>query len=268
MVPGRGVRRFMDIATVIGLVGGLAVLYGAVFLEGSGIMQFANLLATVVVVGGAGMAVLMRYPLGTFISSTIFSLKAAFMFHHTSTRELIDQLRSLAEIVRQQGPLGLEQVQIDNPFLAKGVQMVADGFSAEAIRQSLERERDLQYERLEEGHKIFKALGEAAPGLGMVGTLIGLISMFAHMDDPKKIGPGMAIALTTTLYGAIVANVIALPLSDKLANRAADEANHCTLIIDAILMIRENTSPKLVVEQLLSYLPLHSREVDEERKAA
>ena len=258
----------MDIATIIGLVGGLAVLYGAIFLEGSGIMQFANLLATVVVVGGACMAVLMRYPLGTFISSVVYSLKQAFFHHHTSTRNLIDELKHLAEVSRQQGPLGLEQVQIDNPFLAKGVQMVADGFSADAIKQSLERERDLQYERLEEGHKIFKALGEAAPGLGMVGTLIGLISMFAHMDDPKKIGPGMAIALTTTLYGAIVSNVIALPLSDKLANRAAEEANHSSLIIDAILMIRENTSPKLVVEQLLSYLPLHSREVEEDRQAA
>jgi chemotaxis protein MotA len=258
----------MDIATIVGLVGGLAVLYGAVFLEGSGIMQFVNLLATVVVIGGATMAVLMRYPLNTFVSSVIFSLKTAFVFHHVSTRDLIEELRRLAEIVRQQGPLGLEQVQISNPFLAKGVQMVADGFSAEAIKQSLERERDLQYERLEEGHKIFKALGEAAPGLGMVGTLIGLISMFAHMDDPKKIGPGMAIALTTTLYGAIVANVIALPLSDKLANRAAEEATHSTLIIDAIMMIRENTSPKLVVEQLLSYLPLHSREIEDERKAA
>lgn len=258
----------MDIATIIGLVGGFAVLYGAVFLEGSGIGQFANLLATVVVVGGAMMAVIARYPMGTFIGSTIFSLKAAFFHKHTSTRELIDQLKQLAEVVRQQGPLGLEQVQIDNPFLAKGVQMIADGFSAEAIKQALERERDLQYERLEEGHKIFKALGEAAPGLGMVGTLIGLISMFAHMSDPKKIGPGMAIALTTTLYGAIVSNVVALPLSDKLANRAAEEATHSTLIIDAILMIRENTSPKLVVEQLLSYLPLHSRDIEEERKAA
>src|SRR5690606_6221688 len=124
--------------------------------------------------------------------------------------------------VRAKGPLGLETVQTDNPFLAKAIQMVADGYPADVIRQSLERERDLQYERLEEGHKIFKALGAAAPGMGMVGTLIGLISMFSHMDDPKKIGPGMAIALLTTLYGAVISNVVALPIADKLANRAAE----------------------------------------------
>jgi chemotaxis protein MotA len=258
----------MDIATVIGLVGGLAVLYIAVFLEGSSIMQFANLLATVVVFGGATMAVVARYSLSGVVTAFVSGIKAALFFKHVSTRELIDELRQLAEIVRQQGPLGLEQVHIEHPFLAKGVQMVADGFSAEAIKQSLERERDLQFERLEEGHKIFKALGDAAPGLGMVGTLIGLVSMFSHMDDPKKIGPGMAIALLTTLYGAIVANVLALPISDKLANRASEESTHASLIIDAILMIRENTSPKLVVEQLLSYLPLHSRDVEDERKAA
>ena len=102
----------------------------------------------------------------------------------------------------------------------------------------------------------------------MVGTLIGLVSMFSHMEDPKKIGAGMAIALLTTLYGAVIANLLSLPISDKLANRAEEQATNCSLIIDAILMIRENKSPALISEELLAYLPLHSREAAAEREAA
>jgi chemotaxis protein MotA len=250
----------MDIATILGIVGGFAVLFGAILIEGSSPTQFMNLLATIVVVGGATTAVLIRYSLGRFISALVLGLKVAFVFKSYKTTELIDELGSLADIVRREGPLGLEKVQPDNPFLQKGVQMLADGFTLEAIRHSLERERDLEFERLQEGHKIFKALGEAAPGLGMVGTLIGLVSMFSHMDDPKKIGPGMAIALLTTLYGAVIANLVALPIADKLANRAEEQATNCSLIIDAVLMIRENKSPSLIAEELLSYLPLHARE--------
>ena len=130
--------------------------------------------------------------------------------------------------MRRQGPIALEQVEVDDPFIKRGIRMIADGFSAEAIRASLERERDLDYERIDDGHKIFKAFGEAAPGMGMVGTLIGLVSMFGHMDDPKKIGPGMAIALLTTLYGAVLSNVVFLPIADKLANRAEEEGTNRT----------------------------------------
>ena len=161
--------------------------------------------------------------------------------------------------MRRQGPIALEQVEVTDKFFQRGVRMIADGFSGEAIRHSLERERDLDHERLETANKIFKALGEAAPGMGMVGTLIGLVSMFGHMDDPKKIGPGMAIALLTTLYGAVVANVLALPVADKLGNCASEEAQNRTLIIEALVMIRDGRNPATIKDELASYLPLHAR---------
>lgn len=258
----------MDIATILGILGGFGVLFGAILIEGSSISQFMNMLATLVVIGGAITAVLIRYSLGQFVSAIMLGFKVALFFKSYKTTALIEELGQLADIVRREGPLGLEKVETTNPFLKKGVQMLADGFTLEAIRHSLERERDLEYERLQEGHKIFKALGEAAPGLGMVGTLIGLVSMFSHMDDPKKIGPGMAIALLTTLYGAVIANLVALPISDKLANRAEEQATNCSLIIDAILMIRENKSPSLIAEELLSYLPLHARDQHSAKEAA
>ncbi len=257
----------MDIATIVGVLGGFGVLFGAILLEGSSPGQFMNSLATLVVLGGAMTAVLIRYPLHAFIAALVLGLKESFLYKQKKTVALIDELAELAEVARREGALGLEKIQPTDPFLKRGVQMIADGFSAEAIKHSLERDRDLQYDRLQEGHKIFKALGEAAPGLGMVGTLIGLVSMFSHMDDPKKIGPGMAIALLTTLYGAVISNLVALPISDKLANRADEYANNCSLIIDALVMIRENKSPALVSEELSSYLPLHRRDHAEKEAA-
>lgn len=258
----------MDIATIIGIIGGVGVIFGAIALEGSSPLLFVSMLATLVVFGGATTACLIRYPMHAFVSALTLGLKEAFVYHHTNTRELIDKVTELAEVVRRQGPLGLESVTIDDPFLAKGAQMIADGYTADVIRQSLERERDLQYERLDEAHRIFRSIGEAGPGMGMVGTLIGLVSMFSHMDDPKKIGPGMAIALTATLYGAVLANLVALPISDKLSNRANELATNCSLVIDAVLMIRESASPAMVFEQLLAYLPLHHRGEAQIAKAA
>ncbi|HEY4202376.1 MAG TPA: MotA/TolQ/ExbB proton channel family protein [Devosiaceae bacterium] len=250
----------MDIATLIGLVGGLGVLLGAILLEGSNPLSFIALLPGLVVVGGATMAVLVRYTLSSFGAAIVLGLKSALLYKHVSTTNLIDQIADIADRMRKQGPIALEQVQLSDPFFQRGVRMIADGFTAEAIRSSLERERDLDYERTEESHKIFKALGDAAPGMGMVGTLIGLVSMFGHMDDPKKIGPGMAVALLATFYGAAISNVISLPLADKLANRAAEEGTNRTLVIEALVMIREGRNPATIRDELASFLPLHTRE--------
>ncbi len=249
----------MDIATLIGLFGGLLLLVTAILLEGSNPLNFLNLLGLIVVVGGATMAVVGRYTLSGFVTG-MATFRSALFFKHTSTVSLIDTLADLADRMRRKGPIALEQVFISDPFLSRGVRMIADGFTAEALRASLERERDLDHERLEGGKEIYKALGDAAPGMGMVGTLIGLVSMFGHMDDPKKIGPGMAIALLTTLYGAVVANVIALPIADKLGNRATEEGTNRSLIIEALVMIREGKNPTAIRDELASYLPLHSRD--------
>ncbi|HHY48204.1 MAG TPA: flagellar motor protein PomA [Alphaproteobacteria bacterium] len=250
----------MDIATIIGIVGGFAVLIAAILLEGSNPASFINLLPGIVVVGGTTMAILVRYTLRSLVSALGLGLRSVLFYRHTSPTKLIDQIAEIAETMRRQGPIALEQVEIDDPFFQRGVRMIADGFSAEALRASLERERDLDYERVEESHKIFKVMGDTGPGMGMVGTLIGLVSMFGHMDDPKKIGPGMAVALLATFYGAAISNVFALPISDKLANRAQEEGTNRTLIIEALVMIREGRNPTTIRDELASFLPLHHRE--------
>ena len=249
----------MDLATFIGIGGGFGVLVLAVFMEGSKLSQFMDLLATNVVIGGAMTTTLARFTLGGFMNAFVGGLKAVTFNHHVSARDMIEKIAELADIVRKQGPLGLEAVEIDDELLAQGMRMVADGFELAVIRESLERERDLHIERLEDAHKLFKFMGDAAPGMGMVGTIIGLISMFSHMDDPKKIGPGMAVALLTTLYGAVIANVVALPIADKLSIKSAEEGVNMTLVIDGVLMIRENKSPAVIRDMLLSYLPQKHR---------
>ncbi|QMV00700.1 flagellar motor protein PomA [Devosia sp. D6-9] len=256
----QGILAQMDIATLIGLVGGLVVLLAAILLEGSSPLSFVNILPALVVVGGATMAILVRYTLQSFGTAIVMGLKSALFYKPVSTTRIIDQIAEVADKMRKQGPIALEQVRLTDPFFQRGVRMIADGFTAEAIRTSLERERDLDYERTEESHKIFKTLGDTAPGMGMVGTLIGLVSMFGHMDDPKKIGPGMAVALLATFYGAAISNVIALPISDKLAHRAQEEGTNRTMIIEALVMIREGRNPTAIRDELASFLPLHDRD--------
>lgn len=259
----------MDLATLLGVFGGFGVLYMAIALEGSNIMMFMNLLATNVVIVGALVALLGRYTFKTFPVAVFGGFKEAIFYKSHDTIELLDQLTEIAEVARKQGPLGLEKLEIDEPFLKKAIQMIADGYSGETIQHVLERERDLQFERLNMGHVAWAKIAEAAPGMGMVGTIIGLVSLFAHMSDPKQIGPSMSIALLTTLYGAVVANVMAAPISDKLGNRAGHEAEVQSMIIDAVILIRENKSPKQVHEELLSYLPLkHRAKAEESREAA
>jgi chemotaxis protein MotA len=249
----------MDFATFIGIGGGFGVLVLAIFMEGSKLSMFMDLLATNVVIMGAITTTMARFTMKGFFAAAATGLKSVAFDHHVAPRDMIEKIAELADIVRKQGPLGLEAVEIEDEFLAKGMRMIADGFDLHVIRETLERERDLQLERIDDANKLFNFMGNAAPGMGMVGTIIGLVSMFSHMDDPKKIGPGMAVALLTTLYGAVMANVVALPIADKLQIKSLHEGVNFTLVIDGVLMIRENKSPAVIRDMLISYLPSKAR---------
>ena len=138
----------------------------------------------------------------------------------------------------------------------------------EVIRDNMERDRDNFLRHLNEGSKIYRAIGDCAPAFGMIGTLLGMVQMFSNMSDPSKLGPFMAVALLATLYGALVANLICLPIADKLHGKLLDEETNRTLIIDGILMIRDSKSPALVREMLLAYLPEKHRHEEGELAAA
>jgi chemotaxis protein MotA len=249
----------MDLATLIGIVAAFAVVVAAIFMGGS-FSQFVDVPSILIVIGGGFAATLVRFQLNTIIKALAMGGKAAFTHKKQEPRDLIDEIANMADIVRKNGPLGLENVEVSNPFLQKGVQFVTDGYDVNFIKESMELERDLSMERLREGQRVFKALGDSAPAFGMIGTLVGLVQMLATMDDPSTIGPSMAIALLTTLYGALLANVACLPIYEKLqAKEGVDEVN-LTLIIDGVLQVRESKSPNLIREMLIAYLPEKQRE--------
>jgi chemotaxis protein MotA len=260
---GAGWERFMDIATGLGLLSGAAVVV-TLMLMGGGLGMFVSDHAIIIIFGGSFAATLIRFPLVAIFHGLPLGARFAFTMRRITQRELVDEIAGLAEIARKQGPIGLEKVEIEDAFLAKGIRFVADGYDAEFIRDNLERDRDNFLTHLDEGQKIYRAIGDCAPAFGMVGTLIGMVQMFANMTDPSKLGPFMATALLATLYGAVVANLICLPIADKLHLKLVDEEINRTLIIDGVLMIRESKSPTLVREMLIAYLPERHRDAEPE----
>ena len=253
----------MDIATGLGLVAGAIVILTLVLMGGD-LRMFYDIHAIIIIFGGSFAATLIRFPLAAMMHGLPLGMRFAFSLRSTGARELVDELASLAEVARKTGPVGLEKIIPEDPFLAKGIRFVADGYDADFIRDNLERDRDNFLTHLDEGQKIYRAIGDCAPAFGMIGTLIGMVQMFANMTDPSKLGPYMAVALLATFYGAAVANLFCLPIADKLHGKLLDEETNRTLIIDGILMIRDSKSPTLVREMLLAYLPEKHREEEGE----
>ena len=212
----------MDIMTSVGLVLGTIILV-LIMLMGGDIHMFISEHAVIIVIGGSIAATMIRFPLSAILHGVPLGAKFAFTMSRLSARDLVDELARIAEIARKQGPVGLEKVETDEPFLAKGIRYVADGYDLEFIRDNLERDRDNFLLHLDEGGKIYRAIGDCTPAFGMVGTLIGMVQMFANMTDPSKLGPFMAGALLATFYGATIANLFCLPLADKLHLKLVDE---------------------------------------------
>jgi chemotaxis protein MotA len=257
----------MDIATIAGVIAGSIVIAIAILIGGD-VGTFLNMPSFLIVVGGGLSVTIMRFPIGNVVTALAMGAQIAFTHKKDTPKDKIDSIIELAELARKSGPLALENAEIADPLLKKGSQMVADGYEEEMLVSMLERERDLYLERLDEASRIYKQLGDAAPAFGMIGTLVGLVQMLSTMEDPSAIGPAMAVALLTTLYGAVLANLVALPISDKLSTKAKLEEVNQTLAIDGITHLRNNRSPQLIKEMLLAYLPEKERAVAELEMAA
>ncbi|MER2493077.1 flagellar motor protein PomA [Catenovulum sediminis] len=252
----------MDLATVIGLVGAIAFIVMAMILGGD-LTMFFDVPSVLIVFCGSLFVVLANFTMGQFFGIGKIMGKA-FMFKIESPEELIEKSVEMADAARKGGFLALEEAQIDNPFMRKGVDMLVDGHDGDVVKATLAKDIELTTERHEAGIGLLKALGDVAPAMGMIGTLIGLVAMLSNMDDPKAIGPAMAVALLTTLYGAFLANVIALPLAAKLTLRKEEEKLNQSLILDAILGIQDGQNPRVIEGVLKNYLAESKRKVGEE----
>ncbi len=253
----------MDIATPIGISAGFVIVIIAIMLGGD-IMTFVDLPSIFIVLGGTVCATVIRFTFDSVMGALKLGISLAMNIDKTSPKDLIEEAIELSNINRLKGPIALENVQVRNSLLTKGVQLIVDGFAEEVIRDVMHGERDRSVERLEEGVKIMRAIGDAAPAFGMIGTLVGLVKMLATMDDPSTIGPSMAIALLTTLYGALVSNVIALPIADKLESKISQEYLNRSLVIDIMVGISRRHNPDMLRDQLEVYLdPSKRRSADD-----
>jgi len=251
----------VDLATLIGFLAAWGLIIATIAM-GAGAMVFVNVPSLLIVIGGAFAVVLMRFTLAQFIGSIKTAMKA-FLYKAESPSELIDVVAELAAVARKEGLLALEGQEINNPVLAKGISMLVDGHEPAVVKKTLTTEMNETVARHKIGQDIFKQIGDAGPAMGMIGTLVGLVQMLSNMSDPKSIGPAMAVALLTTLYGAMLANMFALPVSDKLSLRSAEEQMNKNIIIESVLGIQDGQNPKVLEQMLRNYLPPSQRETEE-----
>lgn len=249
----------MDLATLVGIVAAIGLLVMAMLLAGD-IMMFVDAQSVIIVFGGSIFVVLSNYNLGQFFGIGKIIGKA-FMFKLEKPDELIEKAVDMADAARKGGFLALEEAEISNAFMQKGVDMLVDGHDADVVRATLQKDINLTTERHETGSNMMMALADVAPAMGMIGTLIGLVAMLSNMDDPKSIGPAMAVALLTTLYGAFLANVIAIPIASKLKLRMAEEKMNQELVLDAVLGIQDGQNPRVIEGLLKNYLAESKRNV-------
>jgi len=247
----------MDLATLIGLLVAIAAIISAILLGGAP-STFLDTSSLLIVVLGTLAATLIKFPLTHFLGALKIAAKA-FLYKGDSPMQLIEDAVELSTTARRNGLMALEEVEISNEFLKKGVQLLADGQDPSFIQKMLNYDINLTIYRHERSEAIFRAIGDVAPAMGMIGTLIGLIQMLSAMDDPRKIGPAMAVALLTTLYGAVIANVIALPIADKLLHRNEEERINRSMILEGIISIQEGVNPKVMRDLMETYLPSRQR---------
>ncbi|UAL42551.1 flagellar motor protein PomA [Shewanella inventionis] len=250
----------MDLATLIGIIGAFAFIIGAMVTSG-GIGLFIDVPSILIVVAGSLFVVMMKFNLKQFLGSIKIGMKA-FMFKIDKPEDLIEQSITMADAARKGGFLALEEAVITNTFMQKAVDMLVDGHDGDVVRNALEKDIALTEDRHKTGIGIFKAMGDVAPAMGMIGTLVGLVAMLSNMDDPKSIGPSMAVALLTTLYGAVIANMIAIPMADKLSLRMGEELLNRNLIMDAVLAIQDGQNPRVIEGFLKNYLAEKQRKID------
>ena len=245
----------MDISSVIGVVSGMGFVLGTILMGGS-IMMFVNIPSILIVVGGTIASVMIGYPLSDVLGMFKVSMKI-FMFKIEKPEDIIANLVEISNKARKGGLLSIEgDIQsTPDPYLAQALQMTVDGVKTADIAQIMQKKMDLTKKSLDTGSDIFSSMGSYAPAFGMIGTLIGLVQMLANLDDPSSIGPKMAVAMITTFYGAVMANLFFIPMSDKLSGRNEEEITNMNIIFEGILSIREGEHPKLMEDKLKVYLP-------------
>ncbi|MDY6949920.1 MAG: motility protein A [Thermodesulfobacteriota bacterium] len=258
----------MDVATLVGIVVAFGLVIISIMLGGDA-TWFVNYPSLMIVVGGTMGATLLAYPLAEVLS--VFGVaKNVFLHKSRSVQNLIAQLVDFAKKARKDGILSFESQlkDLDDPFMVEGLQLAIDGMDSNAIEEILST--DIQYveERHRLGAEIFSTMGGFAPAVGMLGTIIGLVQMLMQMEDPSQIGAPMAVALLTTFYGTLLANLLFLPISAKLKTRSSQEILVSQMVLEGIISIQSGDNHRVVEQKLRAFIARKARESEAEPDAA
>jgi chemotaxis protein MotA len=249
----------MDIATIVGVVSAFGLVLVAIFM-GGGLNIFINVPALMIVVGGTVGVTMINYPLKD-VFGVIKVVRKTLFSKTIAVKELIERFVNFANKTRREGILALESEikTVEDEFLKKGVQLSIDGLEPQEIQDILETELDYVKNRHNLGAEVFTSMGSFAPAMGMIGTLIGLVQMLQSMDDPSTIGPAMAVALLTTFYGSIMANIMCMPVAGKLKTRSKEEMLAKEMTIQGILCLSNGDNPRVLEQKLLAFIPPNER---------
>lgn len=244
----------MDLATIGGLVAGIVFVVVSITLKGS-IGSFVDLASVMITFGGAFSATLITYPLDKFLRS-LKSVTLAFKNQIMNEGEVIKKIIELSNVARKEGLLALEEAaeSIDDDFLKKGILLIVDGTDPDLVRSILETELVFIQGRHRSVQEFWEKVAEMGPAWGMIGTLIGLVNMLKTLDDPSTIGPSMAVALLTTMYGSMLANLVANPFAGKLKIRSGEELLLKEVMIEGLLSIQAGENPRVIEEKLKAFL--------------
>lgn len=236
-------------------------------MQGGEVTSFVQTAGLLIVVGGTFASVLVSYPLKDLLQH-LKTVKIAFQDKGTDAATIITSLVTFAEKARREGLLALEAEaeQLDDPFLQKGIQLVVDGTDPELVRSILDIELTFLEERHKAGQGVFEMLGQMAPAFGMLGTLVGLVNMLRNLDSPEELGLGMALALLTTFYGSLMANLFFLPIAKKLKVKSSEEILLKEVMIEGILSIQAGENPRIVEEKMKAFLAPKTRTIIEKNR--
>ena len=259
----------MDIASLIGLLMASGLIVGSILMGTAPFSAFIDIPSVMVVVGGAFAAAMICFPLKNILQAPVVAIKV-FLHPSPDVSKLIEQIVSLAETARRDGLLALEGRldEVENNFIKLGIQMAVDGSRPEVIEDIMRTEMESIAIRHREGRSVMDQIGRFAPAYGMIGTLMGLIMMLSDMSDPSGIGAGMAVALITTLYGAIVSNVVFLPFAEKLGFISKQELMELEVVIRGIMAIQSGENPRVIEQKLNTFLPPKLRPSESDKEAA
>lgn len=254
----------MDLATIFGLLGGSALVVAAVIIGGAP-AKFVNIPGLLIVVGGTVATCFIKFTMKDVVSSVKVAMKA-FMARSESPEDIVREMTEISKIAKKQGLIALEKREMKDEFTQKAMRYLADGYDEGLIEAMLEKDIQLTVNRHAMGQKIFRGMGISAPAFGMIGTLIGLVQMLAQMGEPSTIGPSMATALLTTLYGALIANLICLPIAEKLELRSDREQKNKRIVMEAAVAMSRGLSPIMLEETLKVFLsPKDRKKIDSEQ---